>query len=90
VPICGGGRITDLTAAAQKDFAALSGLGIWAFHGARDRIVPLEESERMVEALRGAGLPDVKLTVYPDGEHDSWSATYANPELYAWLLEHER
>ncbi|MGH7944489.1 MAG: prolyl oligopeptidase family serine peptidase [Opitutaceae bacterium] len=90
VPVCGGGRITDVSAAAEMDPVALRSLGVWAFHGARDRVVPVEESERMIEALRGAGVPDVKFTVYPECEHDSWSASYANPELYQWLLQHAR
>jgi dipeptidyl aminopeptidase/acylaminoacyl peptidase len=52
--------------------------------------VKLEESERMVNALKKTGNEDVKLTVYPDAEHDSWTATYDNPELYDWFLRHER
>jgi predicted peptidase len=90
VPICGGGRVSDVIAAAKKDRVALRKLGVWAFHGAKDRAVPLEESERMIEALHHAGLPDVKFTVYPDCEHDSWTATYANPELYTWMLQRAR
>jgi predicted peptidase len=88
VPICGGGRIADLTAALKNNPAALRRLGVWAFHGARDRVVPLEESERMVDGLRRVGVADVKFTIYAEGEHDAWTATYANPELYRWLLHH--
>jgi predicted peptidase len=69
---------------------ALKTLGVWAFHGAKDPVVPLEESQRMVDSLKKEGLPDVKLTVYPEAQHDSWTETYNNPELYAWLLNHER
>ena len=90
VPICGGGRITDITAALVANEAALRSLGVWAFHGANDRVVPLEESERMVDELRRVGIAGAKLTVYPNAEHDSWSQTYSNPELYRWLLEHKR
>ena len=42
-----------------------------------------------VEALKKAG-SDVKFTVYPEAGHDSWTATYDNPELYTWFLEHTR
>jgi predicted peptidase len=90
VPICGGGRVADVEQARRRHRDALHSLGVWAFHGAHDNVVPAEESERMVAALRDAGADDVRLTVYPDAEHDAWSETYANPELYAWLLGHER
>ena len=90
VPICGGGRITDITATLATDAAALRSLGVWAFHGAKDRVVPLEESERLVEELKRVGVSDAKLTVYPNAEHDAWSPTYSNPELYRWMLKHRR
>lgn len=90
VPICGGGRIADIAAAAKENPDALRRMGVWAFHGAKDRVVPLEESERMIDALRRAGVADVKFTIYPEGEHDAWTATYANPELYRWLLHHSQ
>jgi hypothetical protein len=32
----------------------------------------------------------VRLTIYPDLEHDSWTVTYNNPDLYDWLLMHKR
>ncbi|MCC2670420.1 MAG: phospholipase [Armatimonadetes bacterium] len=33
---------------------------------------------------------DVKFTVYPEAQHDSWTETYNNPELYEWFLQHRR
>jgi predicted peptidase len=68
----------------------LKTLGVWAFHGAKDPVVPLEESQRMVDALKKVGVTEVKLTVYPEAGHNSWTETYNNPELYKWLLEHRR
>ena len=62
---------------------------VWAFHGAKDSVVPLRESEEMVEAVKGAG-GDAKLTAYPEANHDSWTATYDNPEVYDWLLGHRK
>jgi predicted peptidase len=90
VPICGGGRIADVLRTAERQCEALQQLAVWAFHGARDIIVPLHESERMIEALQSIGARDVTFTVYPEGEHDAWTPAYANPELYAWLLRHRR
>jgi len=80
-PICGGGN----PQAARK----LKNLPIWAFHGAKDNVVPLSESEIMVSALKTRG-GNVKFTVYPEAAHDSWTQTYNNPELYEWFLQHRR
>lgn len=81
VCVCGGG---DPKTMARP----LSRVPIWAFHGAKDPTVPLSESEKMVDAVKHAG-GDVRLTVYPDALHNSWDATYNNPKVYEWLLEHE-
>ncbi len=87
-PICGGGQILDVLLAGRR-MDDLKTMGIWAFHGAKDSVVALEESERMVNALKKMGL-NPKLTVYPEANHDSWTETYKNPEFYKWLLEHQR
>ncbi|MEH2441873.1 prolyl oligopeptidase family serine peptidase [Nostoc sp.] len=80
-PICGGGN----PQAAGK----LKNLPVWAFHGAKDNVVPLSESEIMVSALKVHD-GNVKFTVYPEANHDSWTQTYNNPELYEWFLQHWR
>jgi predicted peptidase len=90
VPICGGGQVITVLLAGGAKGQALKTLGVWAFHGGKDPVVPLEESQRMVAALKKAGVPDVKLTVYPEAQHDSWTETYKDPALYEWLLKHER
>ena len=90
VPICGGG--TPVQARVYGDSPkgkALQALPFWAFHGARDPIVDPSESARMVEALRTIGC-EVKYTIYPEAGHDSWVQAYDDPELYAWLLSHNR
>jgi len=80
-PICGGG--------CPDDAVNIAHLPIWVFHGAKDDMVPVKESEAMVAALEKVGC-NVKLTVYPNIGHDSWTATYENPELYEWFLKHTR
>ncbi|MGQ9608211.1 MAG: prolyl oligopeptidase family serine peptidase [bacterium] len=80
-PICGGGD--------PKKVCAIKDVPAWVFHGAKDEIVPLQQSENMVKALKECG-GDVKFTVYPEAGHDSWTATYDNPELYEWFLKHSR
>lgn len=90
-PICGGGNIIDMVLAGPEHEAALRALPIWAFHGAKDPVVPLAESERMVNYLKTrAQHPDVKLTVYPEAEHNSWTEAYNNPKFYEWLLAQRR
>ena len=80
-PICGGGN--------PRYARRMRNLPTWVFHGAKDRVVPLSQSEVMVKAMKKAG-GNPKFTVYPEAGHDSWTATYANPELYQWFLKHER
>ena len=89
-PICGGGDVLPVFLAPPAKEKALRSLPVWAFHGARDELVPVSESERMVGALRRLGATDVRLTVYPDAGHDSWTETYDNPKLYEWLLSRSR
>jgi predicted peptidase len=92
-PICGGGETLLITLARDFDHAQLASiksLGVWAFHGAKDPTVSPDESERMIAALKKVGCPDVKLTIYPEAQHDSWTQTYANPALFAWFLQHSR
>jgi len=82
-PICGGGN--SIAARYTKRLTA----AVWAFHGDKDAVVPLSESEEMVDALKKNKV-DVKLTVYPGVNHNSWTQTYDNDELYTWLLKHRR
>ena len=89
-PICGGGDPVAALLPDPKKQAALRSLPIWVFHGAKDPVVRLTESERMVDAVKRAGCKDVQLTVYPEAQHDSWTETYNNPKLYEWFLAHER
>jgi predicted peptidase len=89
-PICGGGNLISLLLAEGAKAQALKTLGVWAFHGAKDPVVPLSESERMVALLKKRGVTDVQLTVYPEAQHDSWTETYDNPKLYEWFLQHHR
>jgi CelD/BcsL family acetyltransferase involved in cellulose biosynthesis/predicted esterase len=80
-PVAGWGRVADA--------GRLARLPVWAFHGANDRITPPWRMEEMVEALRRCG-GNVRSTVYAQSNHDCWTATYADPELYTWFLSHTR
>ena len=81
IPICGGGD----PALGPR----IGKLPVWAFHGEEDAVVPVERSMEMVDAIQAAG-GKAKLTRYPGVGHDSYTQTYANPEIYRWLLEQVR
>jgi predicted peptidase len=87
--VCGGGNPNYFHSYGPARKAALKSLPFWVFHGDKDNSVPLDESQRMVAALKKFGC-DVRFTIYPGVEHDSWTQTYANPELYEWFLGHKR
>jgi predicted peptidase len=72
-----------------KRLCNLKRMPIWLFHGAQDPVVPLSCSEVMLEGLLACDA-DVRLTVYPAALHDSWTQTYANTDVYAWLLSHSK
>ncbi|TFK55028.1 alpha/beta-hydrolase [Heliocybe sulcata] len=81
-PICGGAD----PALAKK----VKHVPQWIFHGETDPIIPISESIEMDCALRHAGADEVHFTRYPNTEHDSWTCSYSNPELFRWMLEKKR
>lgn len=98
-PICAGVRIPDRLRPATNG-AKLPDEGadpyavtaqkvgqtpVWIFHGGDDKVVPVEESRKMNEALKAAGAK-VKYTEYPGVGHNSWDKAYAEAEFIAWLL----
>lgn len=80
-PVCGAGDVADA--------CRLKHLPIWAFHGEKDTVVSLKDDQDMVDAVRACG-GNIRFTVYKNTGHDAWTATYANPELYEWFLQHKR
>lgn len=84
-PICGGMPwLVDLSYAVGR----IKHIPIWAFHGAKDSIVPVDYTRQMVNALQSVG-GDIKYTEYPELDHDSWTVTYNNPDLYTWFRQHK-
>jgi len=77
IPVCGAGNPQD----AEK----LRWLPIWVFHGTEDKAVPFQRSVEMVEAIQKAGSTTIRFTTLENVGHNSWSATYATPEIYGWL-----
>ncbi|WP_187261062.1 carboxylesterase family protein [Pontibacter beigongshangensis] len=81
-PICGGGHPAGTKAYANK-------VPLWVFHGEVDGIVPVEKSQVMVDAIRAAG-GNVKFTVYPGVNHNSWDYAFKEPDLLSWLFSHKK
>lgn len=89
-PVCGGGNFVEFLLQPEKKREALKTLPIWAFHGAKDQVVPLAESKKLVEAVKAVGVEEARLYVFPEADHDSWTETYSSDELYEWFLKHRR
>lgn len=84
IPICGFGH--HLLGFPER-LRRIVHVPVWTFHGSADPIVPPQETEKLVNALRAYG-GDVRYTIYEGVGHNSWEQTYANPEIYQWLLKH--
>lgn len=80
-PICGGDEQDAEKVALIKD------VPVWAFHGDADMVVPEKGTAAIIAALKQVN-SQTKYTVYPGVGHDSWTATYDNPDLYKWMLSH--
>ena len=75
-------------ASAPENYARwIKDIPVWVFHGEKDQTIPVSESVNMVKALEKAGA-DVRLTLYPEADHDAWTETFNNEEVYDWLLKH--
>ena len=86
-PICGAGsRINAL----PERICRLKHTPVWAFHGEDDDVVLLEEQQVLIDALRECSEAEVRFTVYPGVGHNSWTRTYANPDLYDWFLSYRK
>lgn len=85
-PICGGGHWSHMI---YQRIQAIRHVPVWAFHGAKDRVVPPRDAKWLVKELQKAG-GDARLTIYPEVGHDSWTQTYENPALYEWFLSHQK
>jgi hypothetical protein len=58
---------------------------VWAFHGRRDEIIPVEVEQELVDALIACG-GDAQITISPDMKIDVPYKVYENPEIYDWFL----
>ncbi len=80
-PICGGGTPSMLNFYTQPP--------TWVFHGDEDKIVPIESSQIMVDAMKAAG-GEVKFTIYEGVDHYSFERAYNESGLFDWFLKHQK
>lgn len=80
IAICGGANPESATNIAATAW--------WIFHGLKDNVVNPQYSIDMANALKAAGA-DIKLTLYPDANHNSWDSAFAEPDLLPWLWSHQ-
>lgn len=79
---------SDATVAAK-----VKHLPIWAFHGAKDDVVPMQGVQSLIAAVKAAqtqGDPEPKLTIFPDANHNAWDPAYGGENLGDWLLLHTK
>jgi predicted peptidase len=80
LPLC---SLVDIEQAPR-----LTQVPIWAFQGGKDRAIPTDEVQELIDAIKSAGNKEVKLRIYPDRRHNVWSPTYADKSVYDWMLRH--
>ena len=92
-PIVGGlgpGGPKDVSPDLNQWAENLKDTPIWAFHGALDKVVPAERSERMIKLLKEAGSSKAKLTIFPEEGHGASSKVYATNAMAKWMFSQQR
>ena len=92
-PVVGGigrGGPKAVTRDLDKWAANLAKVPVYAFAGAKDRVVPAERSERMVAAIKKAGGKQARIKVYPEEGHNARRVVYSSAEFYDWFFSQKR
>ena len=87
-------RDTNVFVTTPDPFATLAAgikhLPVWIFHGDVDERVPVEQSRKLVAALKTMGAP-VRYIEYPGVDHSGApSKAYGEAELFQWLMAQHR
>ncbi len=81
-PVCGGGD--------ERQADRLTKLPLWAFHGDKDRAVPVIRSRTMIAALKKSG-GRPKYTEYAGAGHNVWTKAYSDSKgVIPWLFDQSR
>ena len=79
--ICGGDNIANVNRYKH--------VPLWIFHGGKDDIVNPNFSTLIANQLKIVG-KEVKFTLYPDDNHNSWDSAFKEPELIPFLFAHSK
>lgn len=80
VALCGGGNVSDA--------CNLATLPIWIQHGTLDEAVPLEESIKIVQAIKKCnGGEFLKYTPWEGANHGALEKVFRSDEMYQWLFQ---
>lgn len=81
LPLAGGGD--------PDQVAKVKSIPVWAFSGAKDSLVKVDESRKMADALKAAD-GNVTFTVLENGSHDINSDVYGNDAVISWMLDPQK
>jgi len=74
----------------QMEPIAENKIGVWAFSGGRDPVVPTKYFFAGMNKLEELGLKDLRFTIHEDMGHDTWKRVYAGEDIYQWFLSHSK
>ena len=63
---------------------------VFAFAGAKDRVVPAERSQRMINAIQKAGGKQARLKLYPEEGHGAGRKAFSDADFYEWMFSQKR
>lgn len=81
IPICGG--------ADEKQAEKLIDIPIWAFHGVKDKAVPVERTRNIIKAIKNNGGNPI-YTEYNDLGHLCWNRAFRTEGLFDWLFSQKK
>ncbi|MBC7655311.1 MAG: prolyl oligopeptidase family serine peptidase, partial [Oligoflexus sp.] len=79
--ICGGDNI--------KNVKKYRKVPLWLFHGEKDDVVDPQFTKNIAQELQKRGA-DYKLTIYPNANHNSWDAAFAEKDFLPWLFSYKK
>jgi len=81
IPISGGGN--------AENGATLTHVAIWAFHGEKDELAPVQLSRNVIASIKEAGGSPL-YQEFPGKGHDIWNQVENTPGLLKWLFSQEK